>query len=91
MFQSKSCVVESPCGCCDVHPSLGLNYVQDLGVLGETYNFLVGCAGSGEARPDRSYEGVLSSVYELTILVVLPTHFLRSLINPTIKMAWLVV
>ena len=29
MFQSKSGVVESPCGCCVVHPSSGLSYVQD--------------------------------------------------------------
>ena len=50
----------------------------------------VGCVGSGEARLDRSCEGVLSSVDELTILAVLPAHFLGSLINPTGKMAWLI-
>ena len=49
----------------------------------------VGCVGSGEARPDRSCEGVLSSVDELTILAVLPAHCLGSLINPTRKMAWM--
>ena len=39
VFQSKACVVESHCGCCVVHPGLGLNYVQDSG-MGETYNVL---------------------------------------------------
>ena len=46
----------------------------------------VGCVGSGEARIDGSYEGVLISVDEITSLVVLPTHFLRILINPTGEM-----
>ena len=50
----------------------------------------VGHVDSGEARPDRSCEGVISSVDELTSLVVLPSHYLRSLINPTGRMAWLV-
>ena len=50
----------------------------------------VGGVGIREAMPDRSCEGVLSSIDELTILAVLPSHFLGSLINPTGKMAWLV-
>ena len=50
----------------------------------------IGWVGSGEYRLDRSCEGVLSSVYELTRLAVLPTHCLIILINPTRKMAWLV-
>ena len=44
----------------------------------------VGCVDSGEARPDRSCEGILSSVDELTSLAVLPAHCLRSLINPSV-------
>ena len=47
----------------------------------------VGCVGSGEARPNRYCEGVLSSIDELTSLVVIPTHCLGILINPTGKMA----
>ena len=39
VFQSKACVVESLCGCCVVHPGLGLNYVQYLG-MGETQSVL---------------------------------------------------
>ena len=50
----------------------------------------VGCVGSGEAMLDRSCEGVLSSIDELTSLAVLPAHCLRNLINPTRNMAWLV-
>ena len=50
----------------------------------------VGCVGSGESRPDRSCEGFLSSVDEFTSLAVILSHCLRSLINLTGKMAWLV-
>ena len=50
----------------------------------------VRCVGSGESRPDRSCKGVHSFVDEITSLAVLPANFLRSLINPTGKMAWLV-
>ena len=50
----------------------------------------VGCVGSGEARPDRSYEGALSSIEELANLAILLAHCLRSMINLTGKMAWLV-
>ena len=50
----------------------------------------VGCVGSRETRPDRSFEGVLSYVDELNSLAVLPAHFLRGMINPTGKMTWLV-
>ena len=50
----------------------------------------VGCVGSGESRLDRSCEGVLSSIDELTSLAVLPSHCLRILISPTGKMSWLV-
>ena len=50
----------------------------------------VGCVGSGGARLDRSCEGVLSSVYELTSLAVLLAHCLGRLINLAGKMAWLV-
>ena len=50
----------------------------------------VGCVGRGGSRPYKSCEAVLSSVDELTILAVLPTHLLRGLINPTGKMAWMV-
>ena len=39
MFQSKASVAESLCGCCVVHPDLGLSYVQDLG-MEETQNVL---------------------------------------------------
>ena len=39
VFQSKSSVAKSPCACCVVHPCLGLECVQDLGV-GEMYNVL---------------------------------------------------
>ena len=39
MFQSKAGVVESPYGCCVVHPGSGLSYVQHLG-MGETYKGL---------------------------------------------------
>ena len=49
----------------------------------------VGCVGSGEARLDRSCEGVLGFVDELTSLAVLPTHSLGSLIKPTGNMAWM--
>ena len=41
----------------------------------------VGCVDHVVAGPDRSCEGVLSSVYELTSLAVLPVHCLRSLTN----------
>ena len=50
----------------------------------------VGCVGRRGSRPDRSCEGVLSSVDELTSLAVIPSHYLRSLINPNGEMAWLV-
>ena len=50
----------------------------------------VGCVGRGGSRPDRSCEGVLNSIDKFTSLAVLPAHFLRSLINPTGKMSWLV-
>ena len=33
VYQSEAYVVVSPCGCCVVHPSSGLNYIQDLGVV----------------------------------------------------------
>ena len=49
-----------------------------------------GCVGNVDSMPDRSCEGVFSSVDELTRLGVLPAHCLRILINPTGKMAWLV-
>ena len=44
----------------------------------------VGCVGIVEAKLDRSCEGVLSSVDELTSLAVLLTHCLSSLINPSV-------
>ena len=47
----------------------------------------VGCVGNVDARLDRSCEGVLSSVDELTSLLVLPVHYLSILINP--KIDWL--
>ena len=47
----------------------------------------VGCVDNGEARIDRSCEGVLSSVDYLTRLAILPFHCLNSLINP--KVDWL--
>ena len=50
----------------------------------------VGCVGIGKSKIDRSCESVLISVDELTSLAVLHAHCLRSLINPTGKMAWLV-
>ena len=58
------------------------NYGPEKGTLP-----YVGCVGSGEYRLDRSCEGVLSSVDELTSLAILPTDCLGSLINPTGKMA----
>ena len=45
------------------------------------------CVGNVDARVDRSCEGVLSSVDELTSLAVLPVHCLNSLI--THVLAWL--
>ena len=39
MYQSESCGVVSPFGCCVVHPGPGLNYAQELG-MGETQNVL---------------------------------------------------
>ena len=47
----------------------------------------VGCVGSGEAKTDRSCEGVISFVDELTSLTVLPSHFLIILINPYVGLA----
>ena len=55
--------------------------LRDCGAEKWTLLF-VGCVGSEESRPDRSCEGVLSSVDELTGLAILPVHCLRSLINP---------
>ena len=40
--------------------------------------------GIVDARLDRSYGGVPSSVNEITCLVILPFHFLSILINPNV-------
>ena len=61
--------------------------MRDYGAEKGTLPF-VGCVGSREAMPDRSCEGVLSSVDELISLAILLSHCLGSLINPTGKMAW---
>ena len=74
---------------CYAHPEERWNRRCSLRDRGSEKGTLpcVRCVGSGEARIDRSCEGVLSSIDELTRLAVLPTHFLRSLINPTGRMA----
>ena len=46
------------------------------------------CVGNGEARPNRSCEGVLRSADELTSLAILTSPCLKILINPTGKMDW---
>ena len=47
----------------------------------------VGCVGIVEAKLDRSCAGFHSSVVDLTSLTILPFHYLRNLINPTVD--WL--
>ena len=47
----------------------------------------VGCVGNMDAFPNRSYEGVLSSMDELTSLAVLSVHCLSSPINPKNRLA----
>ena len=62
--------------------SIGRGSPRDYGAEKGTLP-CVGCVDHVVAEIDRFCEGVLSSVDELTSLVVLPVRCLRSLTNPT--------
>ena len=58
------------------------DYVAVKGILP-----CVGCVGIVEAKLDRSCRSVHSFVVELTILAILPFHYVSNLINPIVD--WL--
>ena len=47
----------------------------------------VGCVGIVDAKLDRFGVGVYNFVLDLTRIAILPSHYLSSLINPTVD--WL--